>query len=201
IGCSDIVKAHIKLTHPDNAYCSKFILSDVYDVGFVKFLKFMYESPKRNKTLDQNLKWLLSVLFGEWRGQLDLSLGRYFSAHLEEDLRYILNKFNYSPSVECRMALFQYLSINHEQKSYLDYISWLGDEQHPWVRREAFEAFAKYKDVSHIDVNINNYRYQIYPGYTDLILSYMKFGAIDDVSIFSKELTQAELNALKNLKV
>ncbi len=201
IDCSDSIKAHIKLTHPDNNYCSEIGFSDVYDVDFVNFLKFMYERPKRDKTIDQNLKWLLSVLFGEWRGQLDLSLGRYFSALSVRDLRHILNKFNHSPSVECRMALFQYLSRNHEHESYLNYISWLGDEQHPWVRREAFETIAKYKGVDNADASLTHNSYQVYPGYTDLILSYMNFGIIDDVSIFSEELTQAELNALKNLKI
>lgn len=186
---------HIKLTYPHYDF-------EKDDNEFISFLKHIYQKPKRNNITDQNIKWLLSVIYGEWRGQLDLSLENYFSSLTTSQMDNILNKTFQIPSVECRMAIFQYLSRTPNKSDYLNNMQWINTECHPWVKREAIDTLSKYNKQSIVNSDIKLVDNNIYPGNTDLMLSYITCGLINDDKLqeISESLTEAEKESLLKFK-
>lgn len=198
LNCVQQFDLHIKLTCGIVPELNEIQSSD-HD--FLSFLNFIYTKPKRNKIIDQNIKWLLSIIYGEWRGQLDLSLENYFSSLSRCQIKNILNKTNSIPSVECRMAIFQYLSRTPELANYLIDIQWINTECHPWVKREAIDTLFKYNKQNIINNDITLADNSIYPGNTDLILSYITSGLMsnDNLKKISEPLTTIESELLFTL--
>ena len=94
-------------------------------------------------------KFILSALYGNWRGYKLVSCDLYFNSKLECDIRQELRLAKRFPEIEYRMALFEYfISKPDILKKYSNELSWGLDDSHPWVRRTAIQAFKATKEFS-----------------------------------------------------
>ena len=108
---------------------------------------FLYKGEKRGRTIELKKKWLLSLLYGNWRGIIECNLKGYFSNNNDSKIISELESAKNIPSVERRVSLFEYLE--HEPKyfeKYKEHIKWGLKDEHPWVRRVAILCFKNYPE-------------------------------------------------------
>lgn len=87
-------------------------------------------------------KFVLSSLYGNWRGYRIFNLKNYFNDYSKEIIEKELNEIQYFSEVEYRMSIFFYfLSEPELLKSYIDSLRWGLHDNHPWVRRTCIQCF------------------------------------------------------------
>lgn len=87
-------------------------------------------------------KFILSSLYGSWRGYKLVNFKQYFKNNLEENIKRELLLAENIRQIEYRMALFEYFIT--ESKLLIQYsneLKWGLQDSHPWVRRTAIQAF------------------------------------------------------------
>jgi hypothetical protein len=154
--------------------------------NIIKYEKYKNTLPKDNllfSIMNKNkqrgiisikAKYLLSMLYGVWRDQVNFDLHNYFKTTEESQIHFELNEASTIPCVEHRMALYEFF------KNYTEYIItykksllWGLNDKHPWVRRSAIVAFrAIDHEASAIFDSIIGLDYSdsSYPGLLDVLL-------------------------------
>lgn len=103
---------------------------------------FLYNGNKRGRTVELKKKWLLSLLYGNWRGRVECDLKGYFSNNNDSKIIYELKEAKNIPSVERRVSLFEFFENESQYfEKYKEYIKWGLQDEHPWVRRAAILCF------------------------------------------------------------
>ena len=106
---------------------------------------FLYQGKKRGRTVELKKKWLLSLLYGNWRGRVECDLKEYFLNNKKEKIIKELESAKDIPSVERRVSIFEYFENEQEYfEKYKEYIKWGLQDEHPWVRRIAILCFRNY---------------------------------------------------------
>lgn len=116
--------------------------SSVQEVDSELYRILSCQKPRGRLPVNSKAKFILSVLYGNWRGDKLLNLRDYFYGQRESIIRQeLLEAANYLET-EYRMAIFEYLSgeTNLLQK-YSDVLQWGLQDTHPWVRRTAIQSF------------------------------------------------------------
>ena len=108
----------------------------------------LYNGKRRGRTVDLKQKWLLSLLYGNWRGRVECDLSDYLTNNKREKIKKELEEAQSIPSVERRMSLFEYFENEQKYlKKYKTYIRWGLTDPHPWVRRIAILCFKDEKEM------------------------------------------------------
>lgn len=106
---------------------------------------FLYKGEKRGRTIELKKKWLLSLLYGNWRGRIECNLKEYFSNNNDSKIIGELEEAKNIPSVERRVSLFEYFENEPKYfEKYKEHIRWGLQDEHPWVRRVAILCFKNY---------------------------------------------------------
>lgn len=100
----------------------------------------LYKGERRGRTIELKKKWLLSLLYGNWRGRIECNLKGYFSNNYNNKIADELEDAKNIPSVERRVSLFEYF------EKYKEHIKWGLQDEHPWVRRVAILCFKNYPE-------------------------------------------------------
>ena len=140
-----------------------------------KLIEFLYKKEKRGLIVDSRTKWLYSLLYGNWRDQLSLDFEDYIDCFKESLLLNELKLLEKLPSVEMRMAIFQFFSQYKDK--YIDFynsLQWGLKDKHPWVRRVALDFFKK-DDINKLSLN-DEFDTNLYPGLFDFILKANSIG-------------------------
>lgn len=140
-----------------------------------KLIEFLYKKEKRGLIVDSRTKWLYSLLYGNWRDQLSLDFEDYIDCFKESLLLNELKLLEKLPSVEMRMAIFQFFSQYKDR--YIDFynsLQWGLKDKHPWVRRVALDFFKK-DDINKLSLN-DEFDTNLYPGLFDFILKANSIG-------------------------
>ena len=130
-------------------FCSKAVVDEWQDsyINSPKSKSSLYNTidtresrgrlPKNSKA-----KFILSSLYGNWRGNKTLNLRNYFESQKSEIIKHELNEAARFARIEFRMAIFDYLTGHPDLiNQYKEYIIWGLSDAHPWVRRSAIQAF------------------------------------------------------------
>lgn len=103
---------------------------------------FLYKGEKRGRTIELKKKWLMSLLYGNWRGRIECNLKEYFSNNNRNKIIEELEEAKNIPSVERRVSLFEYFENEPVYfDKYKEHIKWGLQDEHPWVRRVAILCF------------------------------------------------------------
>ena len=159
---------HLRLQYNDQPEYQEF----ENEVTRSKLMIELYKHPKRNRLGKERLKskWLVSLLYGNWRDHLNFDL-REFVNYFPHD--YMINEFKVlsgSPSVETKMAIFQYMSADQEIfKEFNEGLTWGLVDKHPWVRRTAIQAYRDFPDLLQ-KAYLDNFDQRLFPGVMDFIL-------------------------------
>lgn len=162
----------------------------------VMFIKELYKCKKRGRTPESNNnKWMFSVLYGNWRDQVDINSILEKRWKNERDKDKFIKMLQYIPSIEIKMAILGYFSRiarNNRYELNVDSLKWGLKDQHPWVVRSALPIFQgkmdEYKDCIRKNIDM-----QIYPGVFDLAIELSKQGSgfeyqISKINGFEKEM-------------
>lgn len=125
----------------------------------------------------ENNKWIFSVLYGNWRDQVDLYHVFDTMWKSTRDKRKLLSNLQYIPSVEIKMAILDYLSrtVKGSKQINVSDLEWALKDQHPWVIRSALPLFQGEKEI--VEKNIKrDIDMKIYPGIFDLAIELSKQG-------------------------
>lgn len=107
---------------------------------------FNKENERGRLPENSKAKFILSSLYGNWRGYKLVNCKGYFRNNLERDIRRELLAAKDFPQVEYRMALFEYFITESELlRQYSNEVKWGLQDTHPWVRRTAIQAFKSAK--------------------------------------------------------
>lgn len=168
----------------------------------IPFIKELYQCRKRGRSgtigASENNKWIFSILYGNWRDQVDINSVFEKKWKNERDKNRLLKVLRYIPSVEIKMAILDYLSrIVKEEKEQLDVnnLKWALQDPHPWVIRAALPLFQgkheMVKDNIKRDIDII-----IYPGVFDLAIELSRQG-FDEVDYQINKINDFEKEMLK----
>lgn len=145
------------------------------------FVKELYQCDTRGrKDISKNSKWIFSILYGNWRDQVDINSVFERQWKKERNKEQFLRALQYVPSVEIKMAILDYfVRISRERDINVDSLVWALADQHPWVIRSALPLFqGKQKRVEkYINKEINM---KIYPGIFDLAIELSRQGLDDE---------------------
>lgn len=129
----------------------KEILCDNWSQTFDNFEKYtnsqLYcQLSKKNERgrlpINSKAKFILSSLYGNWRGYKSVNCKLYFESNLKSDIRRELLFAEYFPQIEYRMAIFDYFITESDLlREYSNELKWGLQDYHPWVRRTAIQAF------------------------------------------------------------
>ena len=117
-------------------------------------------------------KFLLSALYGTWRGYIDLNLKNYMETTSPKQISEELEKVSGIPDIDYKMAILDFFTHNLERmRDYSGVLKWGLHDEHPRVRTSALKAFKaiKYSDdilFASITENVDT----ILPGIFDLFL-------------------------------
>lgn len=125
---------------------------------------------------NSSAKFILSTLYGNWRGNKILNLENYIESQNRELIPKELNEAANFIEVEFRMAIYEYfLNAPKLLKKYKDCLLWGLRDKHPWVRRVAIQAFKSAKinqDICNESI-IDYFNNEVeHIGEFDLILEY-----------------------------
>ena len=137
--------------------------------------KSIYKQPLRGR-FPQNTKgkFLLSIIYGNWREQVVPSFQSFFETHETSKIETQLESMSVMPSAERRMALFSYFHDHMDYaRQFAEHIIWGLSDTHPWVRRTAAELFSKLPEY---EQNLRNCFFDMcnnvsYPGILDFYLT------------------------------
>lgn len=108
---------------------------------------FLYRGKTRGRTVELKKKWLLSLLYGNWRGRVECDLKEYFLNNNKARIIKELENAKNIPSVERRVSIFEYFENEQEYfEKYKENIKWGLQDEHPWVRRIAILCFKNYPE-------------------------------------------------------
>ncbi len=117
-------------------------------------------------------KFLLSALYGTWRGYIDLNLKDYMETTSARQISQELEVASCIPDIDYKMAIFDFFAHNLElMRNYSSVLEWGLHDEHPRVRTSALKAYKaiEYPDnilFASITENIST----ILPGIFDLFL-------------------------------
>ena len=115
---------------------------DCTEAENILFTLIQKEKPRPRLPIRAKEKFLLSALYGSWRGQLNFGLKTYFETVEKTKIGEELSEASSLPCIEQKMGIYDYLANNPEQLSmYEGYMRWGLSDSHPWVRRSAIRAF------------------------------------------------------------
>ncbi len=140
--------------------------------------------------MNSKSKFILSVLYGNWRGHKLVNFKSYFETQNKQLICKELFEASKFPEAEYRMAIFEFLITEPELTvEYLDQLMWGLSDTHPWVRRTAIQSFkAAYKNEKECNLSILSYldgkAEQI--GELDLILEYSEKNINNNSLIITK---------------
>lgn len=175
--------------------CDQALLSRMKQSSLITIL---YNSTSRGRTTDKGKKWLLSMMYGNWRGQLSINFDEYFCNTKYSKIIEDLSLIRLIPSPEKKAALFsffQYSAITFEK--YKSYLTWGLTDPHPWVRREAVLAYKHDLEAVKLAFSDTIDR-RLYIGTFDLIISASRFLCKDFLRRYINQyvLTECEYNSL-----
>lgn len=140
-----------------------------------KLVSILYRSSPRGRTIDNNKKWLLSIMYGSWRGQLNINFDEYFNNTKDNKIIRELKLARYIPSPSKRACIFSYMQYSPNIfEKYRSNISWGISDPHPWVRREAILAFKNYPEMIQLAFNDVIDRH-LFIGTFDLIINASRY--------------------------
>jgi hypothetical protein len=113
-----------------------------------RLIAALYEEQSRGKwpTIKKS-RYLLSILYGSWRGHTNINLDKYFENTDHARVIQELSAIASLPDVDKKMSVFNYFISN--PKSFDIYkagLRWGIQDKHPWVKRCAAKAYAENKD-------------------------------------------------------
>lgn len=108
-----------------------------------KFERYIFEQKNRGRLPKKiKSKFLLSALYGNWRGSIDIRLKNYLDTAEHRQIESDLKKAKSTLDVNIKMALFEWFEQNISfLYKYQTSLLWGLYEPHLWVRREAIKAF------------------------------------------------------------
>lgn len=175
---------------------------------YVPFVKKLYQCNTRGKIgVSEKNKWIFSILYGNWRDQVDITSEFEKKWKSERNKNKLLRALGYIPSVEIKMAILDYLSrIVKEEKEQLDVdsLKWALQDLHPWVIRSALPLFLENQKIVQDNINQNT-DMMIYPGVFDLAIELTRQGfsevdyQINKINGFEKEMLQIAINREQNI--
>ena len=179
--------------------CEKSILNEIeFDGGLCnsKLAQYLYSCNRRNKTDPKNANWLYSVLYGRWRDNVYADLTEYFENNGTDLIKKELEKGWYLPSVELRMALYDYISNSKEiSEKYCEQLLWGLSDKHPWVRRSAIRALKGHL-AAMTSFDPKNIDPMLFPGYLDYFIEIANNGYSIKQDIVEAGLLDSEKKAL-----
>lgn len=96
--------------------------------------------------VNSKAKFILSSLYGNWRGHKLINCRMYFKNNLDSVIRAELEAAQKFPQIEYRMALFEYFMTEPELlMQHARELEWGLVDVHPWVRRTAIQAYKSAK--------------------------------------------------------
>lgn len=132
------------------------------------------QNPRGRLPVNVKAKFLLSMLYGTWRGQTNLELRNYFTTTDEKQITSELLTTHELPCVEHKMALYDYFWENPELFiKYEKFLMWGLEDIHPWVRRAAIKAYKSIncdENVLYNSVIDVDYLNPSFPGLLDIVL-------------------------------
>lgn len=141
----DIISKHIEDKELVEGLSREIILREKTPKG--SLASFLYKGEKRGRTIELKKKWLLSLLYGNWRGRIECNLKGYFSNNNNSKIINELEDAKNIPSVERRVSLFEYFENEPKYfEKYKEHIKWGLQDEHPWVRRVAILCFKNYPE-------------------------------------------------------
>lgn len=157
--------------------------------------RFLYQQSRRGDLATAAGKWLLSTLYGNWRGEVRANLEEFTYLVTPSDLRGSLSKAGALPYVGHRMAVVSdpYLVARRDLAEAV--LVWAVVDPHPWVRRVAVELGGT-KSVAAQALS-HPTRHEVYPGWLDLMVAAGRAGAgLTDQGVI-RQLTPGELRAVR----
>ena len=162
------VATHFRLAETTSASLAR--LAYDADVVASPLARFLYARRRRGRTVDPELKSLLSTVYGNWRDQLQGDVREWLENQETQKVDPQLTLCDRLPAVETRMAVFADLSNDQNlMQSYRTSLQWGLEDAHPWVRREAAQAFRHNADVAAAAI-VRVANMSVYPGVVDLYL-------------------------------
>lgn len=148
----------------------------------------------------QNNKWIFSILYGNWRDQIDLStiLEKRLKSLRKNEKKKFLQSLRYVPSVEIKMAVLDFFTTKFQEDRYRklkNELQWALEDEHPWVIRTALPLFADEQELVEKKIS-KNISMEIYPGVFDLAIELRKQG-IDQFQYEIENMTDIEETQLK----
>lgn len=142
------LKTEIYFRTGDSSIFNNNLDKNILETSNSKLVSVLYKGYARGRTIDKSKKWLLSIMYGNWRGKISVNLDEYFNntkdCTIIKDLELIRN----IPSPEKRACLFSYLQYSQNAlKKYKKYVEWGITDSHPWVRKEAILAFKNEPEI------------------------------------------------------
>ncbi len=87
-------------------------------------------------------KFLLSALYGAWRGHIDLDLRGYIETTSPEQIYSELSAAASLPDIDHKIAIYDFFRVNiNSMKEFKDALEWGLIDEHPRVRTSAVKAF------------------------------------------------------------
>lgn len=188
-------------------------ISDCEDLPSVinkynSFIKDLYKCKTRGRSnISKNDKWIYSVLYGNWRDQVDVSSVFDNRWKTERDKKGLLKALRYIPSVEIKMAILDYLSkiVKWENRQIdVNCLTWALKDQHPWVIRSALPLFQGRQDIVKDKIR-RNINMKIYPGIFDLAIELSRLGfndieySIDKINDYESEMLKIAISQEHNV--
>lgn len=168
---------------------------------FIDVFKMLYLGRPRGRIVDSQInKWIFSVLYGNWRDQINLNkiLELQLKTLRKEKKKKFLRALKYIPSIEIKMAVLDFFVTKLKEHTYSQYkneLQWALEDEHPWVVRTALPLFVGCEETvrgrlrKKIDMDI-------YPGVFDLAIELHKQG-MKDIGFEIENTTDIEEAQLK----
>lgn len=99
-------------------------------------VKLCYQSSNRGREYQVEQKWLLSYLYGDWRGVKIFDVEGYFKNTPPKVIKRELREFGEVPSIEMQAVLLNCMTASPRQYvKYLDCLEWAIESEHPWIKK------------------------------------------------------------------
>jgi len=156
---------------------------------------YLFRRPSRGRLGSGAGKWLLSALYGNWRGEVRAELASYSDSVPRDAFMVSLARMRDLPSVALKMALLADPLLRNDEAFREVAIGWGLEDVHPWVRRAAVElAAGTGSERKALDAAIDQ---RLYPGLLDLLTIAGRFGVPWKESAAASTLTVVETSAVQ----
>lgn len=134
------------------------------------------ENERGRLPMNSKSKYILSLLYGTWRGHKLVNLKTYLGSIRKAKVNQELEEASQYSKEEYKMAIFDFFTSEHTLLTeYQQSLQWGLSDPHPWVRQSAIQAF-KSAGILHSECNQSIIDYMNsgieHIGEFDLILEY-----------------------------